>query len=71
MTQRYKEVRELMRSVSALPPSELPDEYNISLWADGRVHDLFDGITYASLQEWAEAQFSDSGEDIDHPQHYQ
>jgi hypothetical protein len=68
---RYKQVRDLLKQIASLPPDEAEEQYGFITLTNGRVRDPLDHVTYDSLEEWAESQFGESGEDIDHPQHYQ
>lgn len=64
---RDPDVRELLRSLNGLGPDELEDQVGIVIHSDGTVRDVFDNVTYDSVERWAESQ---TGKQDEHFHHY-
>lgn len=59
---KNSEVREILHSMHGLEPEEIEGQMGIMVNADGTVTDIFDDITYASIERWAEAQCGEQEE---------
>ena len=60
-----REIQELVTVVSETPEEDLEQDHGIKLLPNGKVLDLIDNITYASLTDWAQANIELSNSDYE------